>query len=144
MTRSALLWPIKVVIIAAALWYFLRDPLPLPADWIVAGISAVLLHLAYAAATTGARRSGDARLLRKAGFGEPLADGQRVALVGTLRTSAPLHAPFSGAECAGYSYEIFHFVYSRSQSDGRSSSRKVPDFSGIALAPSVIHTVQGD
>jgi hypothetical protein len=144
MIRSALLWPIKVGVIAAALWSVLRDPLPSPADWIVAVLAAVLLHLAYAAATTGARRGGEVRLLQKAGSGEPLEDGKRVALAGTLRTPSPLRAPFSGTDCAGYSYEIFHFVYTPSRRGTTGTNRKVTDFSGIALAPSAIHTVQGD
>src|SRR5215471_14171335 len=111
MIRSVVLWPIKVGFIALALWYFLRDPLPTPADWIVAIVAAILLHLAYAAIMTHVRRSGDARLLQNAGFGEPPADGKRTALVGTMKvTGPPLHAPFSGTECAGYSYEIYHFV----------------------------------
>src|SRR5215831_14424031 len=104
MMRAALLWPVKVAAIAAALWFFLRDPLPRPVDWIVAGLAALLLHLAYAAGTTGVRRCGDVRLLQAAGRGEPLADGTRVAFVGTLRTAVPLQAPFSGTACAGYSY----------------------------------------
>jgi hypothetical protein len=141
--RSALLWPVKVGAIAAALWYVLRDPLPSPADWIVAGVAAVLLHLSYAAATTGRRRGGDLRLLQRAG--EAPADGRRVAVVGTVRAiGEPLHAPMSGTPCAGYTYEIFHYVQHSSQEGSSGAKRRVPDYSGIALAPSVIHTMQGD
>jgi Ankyrin repeats (3 copies) len=141
--RSALLWPLKVGVIAAALWYFLRDPLPYPADWIVSIVAAILLHLAYAAFVTGLRRGGDLRLLQKAG--EPPADGQRIALVGTVRvTGEPLRAPISGAPCAGYTYEIFHYVRSGQSDNSTGSQRKATDFSGLALAPCVLHTMQGD
>jgi Ankyrin repeat len=144
MIRALLVWPVKVGVIAAALWYVLRDPLPAPADWIVAIVAGVLLHLAYAAVMTDIRRGRDARLLQKAGFGEPPADGQRVALVGTLKpTAAALRAPFSQTDCVGYSYEIFHFVYTPSR-QGTGTNRKVTDFSGLALAPCSIHTMQGD
>jgi hypothetical protein len=143
MLRAAFLWPIKVGIIAAALWYFLRDPLPYPADWIVAVVAAILLHLSYAALMTGRRRGGDLALLQRAG--EPPADGKRVALVGTVKvTGEPLRAPISGTPCVGYTYEIYHYVVSRQQNGSTDSRRKVPDFSGIALAPSVLHTMQGD
>jgi hypothetical protein len=143
MIRTVLLWPLKVGVIALILWFFLREPLPTPADWIVALVAAVLLHLAYAAVMTEIRRSGDSRLLAKAGFGEPPADGKRTAFIGTLQATGPvLRAPFSGAECVGYSYEISHLVYSRNAN--RTTSRKVTDFSGVALAPCAIHTIQGD
>jgi hypothetical protein len=140
--RSALLWPVKVGAMAVALWYFLREPLPSPADWILAGVSAILLHLAYAAATTGRRRGGDLRRLQHAG--EPPVDGARIALIGTLKTAAPLEAPISGTPCVGYTYEMFHVVQHRSQDGSSGTSRRVPDFSGIALAATVIHTMQGD
>ena len=144
MIRSVVLWPLKAGAIAAVLWYFLRDPLPTPADWIVAGVSGVLLHLAYAATRTGVRRSGDTRLLDKAGV-EPPVDGTRVALAGTLKATGPaVRAPFSAMECAGYSYEIFHVVRTMSRQGTTGSSRKVTDFSGIALAPCAIHTAHGD
>lgn len=143
MIRSALLWPIKVGVIAAALWYFLRDPLPYPADWIVSILAAILLHLAYAALATGIRRRGDLRLLQKAG--EPPADGTRIALIGTVTvTGEPLSAPISGTPCAGYTYEIFHYVRSRSADNSTGSQRKVTDFSGIALTPCVLRTMQGE
>jgi hypothetical protein len=144
MLWSALLWPVKVGVIAAALWYFLRDPLPYPADWITSILAAILLHLAYAACMTGIRRGGDLRLLQRAG--EPPADGKRTALVGTVTvTGSPLLAPISGTPCAGYTYEIFHYVRSGRAADNSSTAqRKVTDFSGIALAPCALHTMQGD
>jgi hypothetical protein len=141
MIRSALLWPLKIAVVATALWYFLRDPLPNTAAWIVAIVAAILLHLSYAAFMTGRRRSGDLELLQRAG--EPPADGKRVALVGTLKTSEPVRAPFSGRACAGYSYDIYHFVRTK-RNDGSYSDRKVPDFSGVALAPCALHTSQGE
>jgi hypothetical protein len=61
MVRAFLLWPIKVGVIAAALWYLLRDPLPTSAAWIVAILAAILIHLAYVAVTTGMQRAGDVR-----------------------------------------------------------------------------------
>jgi hypothetical protein len=131
-----------VGVIAAALWYFLRDPLPNGAAWAVAIVAGILIHLAYAALTTGRRREGDLRLLRKAG--EPPADGKRVALVGTVKaTEGTLRAPISGAECVAYSYEIYHFV-EVPRRNRTPDKRRVPDFAGVALAPSVIHTPQGD
>src|SRR5262249_25958451 len=140
--RSVLLWPVKVGVIAAALWYFLRDPLPTPADWIVAIVAAILLHLSYAAMMAGIRRTGDLRLLQQSGG--PAADRKPPPLAGTLKaTGNTLRAPMSGKECLGYSYEIAHTESTRSR-DGRSSTRRVTDFSGVALAPCVIHTLQGD
>src|SRR5260221_5313971 len=119
MIRTVLLWPLKVGVIALSLWFFLRDPLPSPANWIAALIGGVLFHLAYAAVMTGIRRSGDARLLVRAGLGEPPADGKRIALVGTIRADGPvLQAPFSGTGCVGYSYEIVHFVSTPGKSVG--------------------------
>jgi hypothetical protein len=147
MTRMILLWPLKVGVIALILWYFLRERLPPPGDAIVAAVAGVLLHLAYAALMTEIRRSGDSRLLERTGRGEPPVDGKRSALIGTLHADGPvLRAPFSEAECIGYSYEISHIEYTsgsgRSGSTG--SSTKVTDFSGIALAPCTIRTAKGE
>ena len=145
MIRAVLLWPLKVGVIALILWFFLRERIPTPADWIAALVSGVLLHLAYAALMTDIRRSGDSRLLEKASLGEPPADGKRIALIGTLHADARvLYAPFSRAECVGYSYDIYHFVYTTGSRGSTGSTRKVTDFSGIALAPCVIRTSQGD
>ena len=141
MIRSAVLWPIKVGVIAAALYYFLREPLPANAAWVVAIVAAILLHLSYATFMTGRRRGRDLDLLRRAD--EPPADGKRVALVGTLKAHEPVRAPFSGRACAGYSYDIYHFVRTK-RNDGSYSDRKVSDFSGVALAPCALHTSQGE
>jgi hypothetical protein len=145
MTRMALLWPLKVGVIGLVLWFFLREKLPAPGDWIVALISSVLLHLAYAAVMTDIRRSGDSRLLQKATQGGLPADGKRSVLIGTIQADDRiLRAPFSGAECVAYSYEIYHFVSTASSSGRTGTYTKVMDFSGIALAPCTIRTDQGD
>jgi hypothetical protein len=145
MIRMLLLWPVKVGAIALIVWFFVRERLPAPGDWIVALVSGALFHLAYAALMTGIRRSGDSRLLEKARFGGLPEDGKRSVLVGTLHVDGQvLHAPFSGAECAGYSYEIYHFETTGSGAGNRGSTRKVVDYCGMALAPCAIRTGLGD
>ena len=146
MLRMVLLWPLKVGAISAVLWFFLREKLPVPADVITSVISGIFLHLAYASAMTGRRRSGDARLLEAARQGEAPTDGQRRALIGTIHADEHvLHAPFSGAECVAYSYEIYHFEYTPSRTSGSSGThRKVTDFSGLALGHCTIRSSQGD
>jgi hypothetical protein len=119
--------------------------LPPPGDWIVALFAGVLLHLAYAALMTEIRRTGDARLLLKAGRGESPVDGRRSVLVGTLHADAAvLHAPCSGAECVGYSYEVYHFEHTGGRRGSSRTPTRVTDFSGLALASCTIRTGQGD
>jgi hypothetical protein len=143
MTRMLLQWPLKVGAIALVLWYFLRDRIPEPGPWIVAVVAGVLLHLAYAAVMTEIRRSGDAHLLEKTMRGELPADGQRSVLIGSMHAEGQvLRAPFSQAECLGYSYEIYHFELTGTGSRG--TTTKVVDFSGIALAPCAIRTSLAD
>jgi hypothetical protein len=145
MIRMLLLWPLKVGAIALILWFFLRNRLPGPGDWIVAVVSGLLLHLAYAAVMTEIRRSGDARLLEKTVRGELPADGKRSVLIGTIHAQGEaLRAPFSGAACVGYTYDIYHFETTASSTGSRGTTSKVVDFSGIALAPSVIRTGLAD
>ena len=144
MLRMVLLWPLKVGAISLVLWYFLRERLPAPGDWIAAVIAGMLLHLAYAAAMTGIRRSGDSRLLAKARSGQLPEDGRRSAFIGTIHADeAALLAPFSRAECVGYSYEIYHLVYTAGTKGSSGTTTKVVDFSGIALAPCSILTGVG-
>ncbi len=105
-----------------------------PGDWIAALIVSFFVALGVGAIRRSRMERGDELIVGRTG--EPLADGARVAVAGTLEPAAgTLLAPFSGEACLVYEYEIFHIERGRTRG---SSSIEVVDRSGFALAPCVI------
>jgi hypothetical protein len=107
-----------------------------PGDWIGALIVSFFVALGVGAIRRSRLERGDERIVARAD--EPPADGARVAVSGTLEPAAEtLLAPFSGAPCIAYEYEIFHIE--RGNTRG-SSPTEVVDRSGFALALCVIRS----
>jgi Ankyrin repeats (3 copies) len=70
--------------------------------------------------------------------GSPPEDGKNVTLSGRIRvTGSALRAPFTQRDAAVYVYEISHVEY------GGETTSVVKDYSGLALAPSVLETAHG-
>src|SRR5256885_9757002 len=79
----------------------------------------------------------DARQMRE-DDGTPPEDGKHVTLAGRIRvTGNALRAPFTQREAAAYVYEISHVEY------GGETTSVIKDYSGLALAPSVLETAHG-
>ena len=80
----------------------------------------------------------EARLVRQALRDVPRVDGQRVAVIGTIDfEGAPLHAPFSGRECAAYWYEALRPGRTRSRFDHHF-------FFGWRIVPLAVRTASGN
>jgi hypothetical protein len=75
--------------------------------------------------------------IARAQFGGEPRDGQRVAIIGTLRGNGELTAPFSRERCVYYTYEVI----ATDITDGESSDRKA--YEGFAMVPlSIEHGTQ--
>ncbi|HSP17212.1 MAG TPA: hypothetical protein VLV78_20890 [Thermoanaerobaculia bacterium] len=145
MVRMVLVYPLKIGALALIFWFLVRQRLPQTPAIVVAIVLAILFHIAIAAWLTSRRRLADARLLQNTLRGEVPRDGQRIALAGTIEPEGEtLRTPFGVVPCVLYSYEIYRMVQSRSSSSSSTSTTtRVTDFSGVALAPSVIRTSNG-
>lgn len=135
---SCLLWLLGWGAAAGAFYYYfvnLHDFGP-PMYWAsaFAGLFVVAI-VGYARGIGLAYR--ERKMLLEAVAGTPPADGQWVALSGTIHSMRPLTAPISGASAVSYEYKIY-----RHEQVGRSSS-EIIYYQGKALAPSTIATRQG-
>jgi hypothetical protein len=95
----------------------------------------VVASIAYAIGIVTAHR--ERKMLLEAMTGTPPADGQWAGVSGTIQSTTPLTAPFSGERVVAYEYKI-----ARDERVGKSTS-EVIYYDGKALAPSTIATRQG-
>jgi hypothetical protein len=94
----------------------------------------VMLGLLYSAVKAWRERS----VLVAAMAGRAPVDGRQAVLVGQMEPiGLPLRAPFSGAECVAYSFEIFQMRRS-----GKTTHKAVY-YDGVAVVPSMIVTRGG-
>jgi hypothetical protein len=129
---------LRVLALAALVYFLLRGLVPAPADAILAIVAGLAASIAYGMGVAAWRRRHERTLVAAAIAGNLPRDGQRVAVVGRIRPAAqPLTAPLSGERCVAYSYEAFH-----TEGSGK-SRRRVQDFTGMALCPSRIHSTLG-
>lgn len=136
--RTCLLWLLGWGAAAHVFFYYfhrMHDFGP-PTFWasVVAGLC-VVLAVAYVIGIGTAHR--ERKMLLDAMAGEPPEDGKWAAVSGTIRTSAPLRAPFSGHDAVAYQYKI-----QRYEGSDKSESQ-VTYYEGKALAPSTIGTRHG-
>lgn len=116
-----------------------------PGSWIGAGVLALLVGLCFGALTNARAALRDWSLVRRARAGtRTLTDGRVGAVIGRVHPRrGKLRSPFLQEECVAYEYEVFRNV-SRNQSNGRSTTSKQVDYSGVALVPCFIGTSQGE
>ena len=117
-----------------AVWYGFHELYYPPGDWVGAALISFFGALGIGALRKARLEGGDAALLARPEG--PPSDGERVAIGGTIELlGAALRAPLSGAECVAYDYSISHWRPSR-----KGQSTEEIDRSGMALAPSQIHS----
>lgn len=136
--RSCLLLLLGWGAVAYAFYrYFvsLRDFGP-PMYWgsAVAGLL-VVGAIGYLAGIVTAYR--ERKMLLEAMAGTPPADGRWAGISGTIHSTTPLTAPFSGERVVAYEYKVH-----RDQRVGKTMS-EIVYYQGKALAPSTIATRQG-
>lgn len=135
---SCVLWLLGWGAAAGAFYYYfvnLHDFGP-PMYW--ASAFAGLFVVAIVAYARGIGLSyRERKMLLEAVAGTPPADGEWVAVSGTIHSMNPLTAPISGASVVAYEYKIH-----RHERFGRNNS-EIIYYQGKALAPSTISTRQG-
>lgn len=137
---SGLLWVGGWLALSGVLMAFLQQAYGQPpaatlgVGLLAGGIGWLSAGLLWAAVKARRQRVALAEALR----GQPPADGREVVLAGRLEPMGrKLIAPFDGAECLAYAYEI---LVDRGSGKRRSIA---PCYRGSALAPSAIHTPTG-
>lgn len=145
MVRMVVLYPVKIGVLALLFWYLLGARLQGKVGVIAAVVLAILFHIGIVAILTSVRRRRDSKLLKNSLRGEIPRDGRRIAVAGTIEAQGDLlETPFSLQPCVLYSYEIYRMVVTPSRGRGSSSSsRRVVDFSGLAMTSTAIRTSNG-
>ena len=144
MKKACLIGLLTWAAVSAAYWYWLRQHLNPPADVWVSIIAGFFMAVVIGTFRTALAAMGDARRVRRAvepgGFmGQEPADGETIAVAGTIRPlGEALLAPFSRRRAVLYSFEVEH-----ENPAMRDEMRQVKDYSGFALTPSVIDSMQG-
>src|SRR5947207_2280454 len=144
MKKACLVGLLTWAAVSAAYWYWLHQHLNPPADVWVAVIAGFFMSVVIGTLRNAIAAAGDARRVRRAvepgGFmGEEPADGETVAVAGTIRPlGEALLAPFSRRRAVLYSFEVEH-----ENPAMRDEMRQVKDYSGFALTPSVIDSMRG-
>lgn len=144
MKKGVLLWLLQLAVLTGLYYLALRGRVSPGAERLAALGSGVALFLVIGAFRIAwSARQGRA-LLDFADTGAPFEDGQRIAAVGPiLALSPPVHAPFSGEPCVLCVWNISHEVKHTTRK-GRTSTRRVEDFTGCLMAPFVIQTPAGN
>ena len=140
--RTALLQFVGFLAIAGAVMFYLRERLGFgPAKTVgVSLLTALFAFVALALLFGIAKPVRERASLRACLNGRRPADGERAGIAGTIGAVASgetLRAPFSGAECLAYRYEIYEM-----RRIGKTTS-KVTYFEGLSLAPSVVAAPSG-
>lgn len=140
--RSCLLLLIGWAAASGAFFFYLRrfGILEPQLWWATAGAGLfTVFSISYAVAIV--KFAKERSMLLGAMVGQPPADGQWVAVSGTIRSINPLRTPATGVSAVAYEYDFYRIETRRS---GRnSSSTKISYYDGKALAPSTITTRQG-
>ena len=130
---------------AGAYWYYIHARFVPPLDWVVPVVAGLMMAIVIGNLRQGVSSAISAvRASQQSTFsgvtGERPKDGQVLTVVGHIRASAgsTLEAPISGQPAVLYGYEIEH---QGRGADGGAHS--VKDFSGFALAPSIIDSRLG-
>jgi len=135
MKRAALIGLLTWAACSTVYYYLLRGR-------IAAAVAVAIVAGLFMAVVIGTFRIAwsywrDARQMRE-DDGNPPEDGAHVTLSGRIRvTGSALRAPFTQREAAVYVYEISHVE------PGGETPSVINDYSGLALAPSVLDTAQG-
>ena len=127
-------WLVRGIALAAILAVSFWHRVPTGVAIAIAVTGALLLNIAITMLMTGVHASRDGKILDQRGMMPR--DGARVAVEGTLRvTGTPLRSPFTGLECALYSYQITHMEYHGGETSGGPNrpTKTVNDFAGVAL-----------
>ncbi|MFL6247387.1 MAG: hypothetical protein ACJ74H_15255 [Thermoanaerobaculia bacterium] len=103
---SCLLWAIVFLAAAGASGWFVHRRAPSGA-FVGSMFGGVIIVIALGWLLAVPTRIGEWLLIVRARLGREPRDGKRIAVIGTLRGSGELHAPFSRERCVLYSYEIF-------------------------------------
>ena len=104
---SCLTWTVLFFVAAGASGWFVYRRLPTSAAAMFGGFAGgVILVVLLAWLIAIPKRIGEMLMIVRALLGSEPRDGKRVAIVGTLRGSGELRAPFSHERCVLYSYEI--------------------------------------
>ncbi|MDQ6800885.1 MAG: hypothetical protein M3041_08615 [Acidobacteriota bacterium] len=138
--RSCLTGLATGAICSGAYWYFLRERIPPPFDWIASLIAGFLMALAVGMLRNAIASARDAISFSSEPvftgmIAEKPKDRQLVAVTGRIRAlNAPLQAPFSGRSAVLYKYEIDKDLL---------ISEENSDFHGFAMTASVIDSSYG-
>lgn len=119
----------QLVVITIAFTLTMRGFVPYPFDVLLGFVGAFLVLYAISAFREATALAGDVRLARgAAGRAAPPRDGERIAIVGTLKAHGlPLRAPFSRRECVYYRYAA------SGERAGGGEARLAEDYSGLAM-----------
>jgi hypothetical protein len=142
--RSCLTGLATGVLCSSAYWYFLRERIPSPFDWIASLIAGFLMAFAIGMLRNAIASARDAiRFSSEPVFtgmtAEKPKDRQLVSVTGRIRAlNAPLQAPFSGRSAVLYKYEIDANLGADVELYEPSSA-----FHGFAMTASVIDSPYG-
>jgi uncharacterized protein len=139
--RACLVSLLVLAAAAAAYYVVLSRYFEWPGNAIAALLGSIFASVFVGSLAGLWQASKDSRLIARAEAGERFEDGRVVAAIGRIRPVGPaLEAPFSGAACVAYEYDVSHVVTGSSDS---SDSREAHDAAGFALTPSRIETPSG-
>ncbi len=140
--RSCLLLLIGWAAASGAFYFYLRRFGMLEPQIWWASVGAGMFTVGAISYVMGIVKFGKERsMLLGAMVGQQPADGQWVAVSGTIRSINPLRTPASGVAAVAYEYDFYRIE--RRSSGRNSSSSKYSYYEGKALAPSTITTRHG-
>ena len=147
MQRSCITSTIYFALLSAAYYLVthLFTSVPFGFDLLIAGGCALFTGLVLTGMASLWTGRADYAALSRAERAEPLQDGRMEAAIGVIQPLGEgLISPFQNLACVAYTYKIYHIQQRPERdNDGTSSTTRVTDFSGLALAPTVIQTPRG-
>lgn len=142
MFRSCLISLLFYFALLAAFTYVLQDSMDMSEAVLLAGILALFAWIAVGAIFSARLAFRDWRLLTAAAQGIAPADGQWVAVSGTIHpVDQPLRSPFRGLECVVCEYDLGR---AEDESENSKTPRRACDYGGFLMTPSVIRSPLGD
>lgn len=138
--RTCLRWTLLYFILGGLLSALVYTRFPQPRVALIAGfIAAILLWFSIGYIFGIRDRQAEARLMKQALAGERPADGEKIAVIGTISASMDiLEAPMSRRRCVAYEYKAM--AASTSPDD---TSEGFAAIEGMALTPATIDGPRG-
>lgn len=119
----------QLLVITLAFTFLMRGLVPYPLDVLLGFIGAFLVIFAISSFREAASIGRDLRLIRSTRSSAPPKDGERLAVVGSLKAHGlPLRAPFTRRECVYYRYAAV--ADANEEGDRRTATA---EYSGLAM-----------